>query len=558
MGGATKGGPSSAARATRPGGWRWALLALALPACAWISKSDLDARLDLDGDGVPRPEDCDDLDAEVGVLRWFVDADVDGFGDASAPKEAACGARIGLSAVAGDCDDADGAIYPGADERCNGEDDNCNGMIDDDPVDLVTWYVDSDGDGFGDPSSALQNCTPPTGMVDNAEDCDDDDEQRGPPRRWFADNDGDGFGGGPLGDAASCDPPEGWVASADDCDDADATIFPGSVERCDPADRDEDCDGLADDADTAVEGLLTWYRDADLDGFGDPRGVVLACDLYEGISENDDDCDDAEAAVGAGDCPPVDVVAGGTASCALLSDARVRCWGSGPVVDGAPTERRFSTVAVGQDHACGIDLLGTLSCWGHAADASPAVPVPTKALDVEGDRTCATSTSIGAALSCWVGGEEQLLRVSGEPFVAPLAGDGHGCGLLASGLRCVGGCSGPECARVDGYFTAAGAGEGFTCRVNQETGLQCWGEVDPSLNGILDVEGLSVYGRQLCLLAPGGIGRCLSADDGAELSLPPGPWLRLSAGAAHGCGLGVDGQVRCWGSDADGAASPPF
>lgn len=537
--------------------WVWFALALAAPACVWISKGDLDARLDLDADGVPRPDDCDDQDPAVTQPLWFVDADADGFGDASVPKEVACVARVGLVLIDGDCDDDDGASHPGADERCNAKDDDCDGLIDDEPVDVQRWYVDGDGDGFGDPIGALESCDPILGLVDNGDDCDDADPQLGAPRRWFVDTDGDGYGVGLYGDGATCLPPEGAVGRFGDCDDTDAAIFPGALERCDPADRDEDCDGLADDADIDPEGLLTFYADADLDGFGDPFDLVLACDLGAATADNNDDCDDADPSVGAGDCPPVDIAAGGRASCALLSDARVRCWGSGPVVDGAPSERRFSAISVGEDHACGVDLLNTLSCWGDSAASAPAAPVPVRALDVEGDRTCAITNSF-SALTCWAGGEEQFLRVSTEAFVAPVAGLGHGCGLLASGLRCVGSCSGPECDRVDGFFSVGAAGEGFTCAVSQEAGLDCWGDVSASLDGRMDIEGLSVYGRQLCTLDPAGEGRCFSADDGAELSVPAGPWLRMAAGRVHGCGIGVDGVVRCWGSDAEGAASPPF
>lgn len=51
--------------------------------CALISEADLAARMDLDGDGVPRPDDCDDADPDVTdpTLTW---ADADGVGSARA------------------------------------------------------------------------------------------------------------------------------------------------------------------------------------------------------------------------------------------------------------------------------------------------------------------------------------------------------------------------------------------------------------------------------------------------------------------------------------------
>ena len=47
---------------------------------------------------------------------------------------------------------------------------------------------------------------------------------------------------------------------------------PAGQEVCDPEDTDEDCNGVADDADSGVDPSTqtTWYADEDEDGFGDP------------------------------------------------------------------------------------------------------------------------------------------------------------------------------------------------------------------------------------------------------------------------------------------------
>ena len=67
----------------------------------------------------------------------------------------------GFSEAQGDCDDQDRQRFPGADEMCDGEDDNCNGVVDEDPVDR-TWYVDADQDGHASPDSGLLACAAPT------------------------------------------------------------------------------------------------------------------------------------------------------------------------------------------------------------------------------------------------------------------------------------------------------------------------------------------------------------------------------------------------------------
>ncbi len=71
----------------------------------------------------------------------------------------------------GDCHDRNAAVHPGASEVCNGLDDNCDGNVDEGVS--STYYVDADGDGYGDASGPLLACSAPSGFVTNATDCDD-------------------------------------------------------------------------------------------------------------------------------------------------------------------------------------------------------------------------------------------------------------------------------------------------------------------------------------------------------------------------------------------------
>ncbi|MCA9571815.1 MAG: hypothetical protein KC656_28450, partial [Myxococcales bacterium] len=50
----------------------------------------------------------------------------------------------------GDCDDTTAAVRPGAVEVCNGQDDDCDGDVDEGAPGR-SWYADDDEDGFGDP-----------------------------------------------------------------------------------------------------------------------------------------------------------------------------------------------------------------------------------------------------------------------------------------------------------------------------------------------------------------------------------------------------------------------
>ncbi|MFQ5807792.1 MAG: MopE-related protein, partial [Phycisphaerae bacterium] len=75
----------------------------------------------------------------------------------------------------------------------------------------------------------------------------------------------------------------------EDCDDDDATIFPGAPELCDG--KDNNCDGQVD------EEIPAWHRDADGDGFGDPKTSQQSCDQPAGYVFDTSDCDDTDDTV---------------------------------------------------------------------------------------------------------------------------------------------------------------------------------------------------------------------------------------------------------------------
>ena len=140
--------------------------------------SDASEYADNDGDGVGLFQDCNDSDPSVGApsLVYYTDSDGDGYGDATSPAfyfcEEPC-AECGMATSNNDCNDANALIYPGADEVCDGVDNDCDDVVDEDPTDGDTYYADLDGDTYGDPNSSITACTQPTGYVTNNTDCDD-------------------------------------------------------------------------------------------------------------------------------------------------------------------------------------------------------------------------------------------------------------------------------------------------------------------------------------------------------------------------------------------------
>lgn len=184
---------------------------------------------------------CDDV---LGCTAELIDMD----GDGHAPDS--------IGSCGDDCDDSRSDVYLGAEELCDGRDNNCDGSIDEV---APTWYVDCDGDGYAaDTSSSRASCTAP------------------PPS------------------AAGCSP-GGWTtirpvdASTTDCEPGDPAINPGASEI--PGDEvDQDCDGRE-----------LCFLDEDNDGYRRPDGRT--------ITSSDLDCRDtreARASEPATDCCDTD------------------------------------------------------------------------------------------------------------------------------------------------------------------------------------------------------------------------------------------------------------
>ncbi len=104
------------------------------------------------------------------ALTYYLDTDGDGYGDES-NGQLSCDPIPGRIEQGGDCDDGDVEVFPGAAERCNVIDDNCNGEIDD-GLEPGLYYPDPDGDGYaGDVGDPEFMCNDTPGFTKELGDC---------------------------------------------------------------------------------------------------------------------------------------------------------------------------------------------------------------------------------------------------------------------------------------------------------------------------------------------------------------------------------------------------
>jgi len=206
-----------------------------------------------------------------------------------------------------------------ANETCNGMDDDCDGATDEESTNCITYYKDSDDDGFGlagdsqclcqayedysaiakgDCNDGDVNIYP--GVVERCngkdDNCDAQTDEQGAINcvDYYKDVDDDSWG---LSSDKMClcaATGDYTAVKGGDCNDGDAGISGGGIETCNGL--DDDCDGQTDEVNAA--GCVEWYKDVDGDTFGAANDHMCLCSATTAYKVDlGGDCNDGNAAV---------------------------------------------------------------------------------------------------------------------------------------------------------------------------------------------------------------------------------------------------------------------
>jgi alpha-tubulin suppressor-like RCC1 family protein len=253
----------------------------------------------------------------------------------------------------------------------------------------------------------------------------------------------------------------------------------------------------------------------------------------------------------------IQITAGGSTTCALLADHTIKCWGSDAQAqisaDGIPSSDYLTPIPVGGLTSV-IDVIttgwatcvllsnGTVRCWGSStgsgggAAAAIATMSPLSAATRLGGNVCAVLSD--KTVKCWSGVADSPTARAGLPAsITQIAGN---CALSSDGgVRCWGpGAQGqigngltddqttPQQVQLLGTATWIGSGNVHVCAILSDQSFACWGK-----DGFFSPIDYGPYPLPIS-----GIGKIAAA----------------AAGDDNTCVIETNNTVKCWGSNLSG------
>ena len=276
--------------------------------------------------------------------------------------------------------------------------------------------------------------------------------------------------------------------------------------------------------------------------------------------------------VGCGDPPPAGPLPGepsstqatkpGTSAKAAAQETTARATAATPAESPTTAEiSRFTQVAVGERHACGLLSSGQVRCWGENNHGQLHVPSGVLFRQVSAGSHFSCGIRLDGSVECWGENDhEQLQEPEGE-FTAIDVGWDHACAVNRDGVLCWGwDANGRTAAPVGPLFRTVGAGAEHSCGLTLADDLICWGNnpdgrADSQTGPFHD---LAVGQFHTCMLRADGSALCQGDNRAGQADPPDTAFDQISAGLDHTCGINKAGNVSCWGGLAQSDTFAPI
>ena len=216
------------------------------------------------------------------------------------------------------------------------------------------------------------------------------------------------------------------------------------------------------------------------------------------------------------------LAAGSYHSCGLRSDGSAVCWGGNGWGQAEAPEGEFTSLAGGGSYSCGLRSDSIIACWGNNSWGQTDAP-------------------------------------TGE-FTSLAAGWLHSCGIRSDSIiACWGNNSWGQTDAPTGEFTSLAAGGSHSCGIRTDRTVACWG---PNWSGQTDAPtgeftSLAAGWSHSCGIRTDSTVACWGSDRSGEGNAPEGEFTAIAADSSHSCGLRTDGTITCWGDDIYGQSHPP-
>ena len=498
-----------------------------------------------------------DTETEGELTQRCIDMDQDNFGgtgdcDRESPQF--------------DCNDRRDDIYPGAEERCDNFDNNCNDLIDAlDPDMIPRFCAKQTGVCEGSTMLCIQGefrwCS--DNEYNNHSDFYAPFEENNESLCDNLDNDCDGQID--EGFEKSCySGPEHTLelgicrAGLQRCENG---ILTGCIneqtpeeETCGNTGEDNNCDDIIDNIPELGTVCTNEEPGSCQEGIFQCADDMLSCisgsvDFIESCNDRDDNCDGQID--NASYCDTT--LSCGELHCCLLDDGIAHCWGRDDSGESSPPDRIFKSIAAGRDYTCGLLEEGTVECWG-SIEGEPEGEFT----QIDAGYYFACGLKPDNTVECW--GENPPEHIYGNNLVVQLeVGVNSFCTLDQNGqTECTGSSfgSGERFRQLSIHSNALFSIDNI-CGINYDDYLIC--ETDFSANYPTDepFTQVALGNTFLCAIKKdNSMIECWGSNSHGVLNAPPSEFITISAGYSNICGLRQDGIVSCWGSNSYGQSEP--